>query len=48
VHGRNDELKETVARFLAQLDLKPIVLHEQPSARNLSTRMRQPVIEFSE
>ena len=22
VHGRNDELKETVARFLAQLDLK--------------------------
>ena len=32
VHGRNDELKETVARFLAQLDLKPISLHEQPSA----------------
>jgi len=32
VHGRNDELKETVARFLAQLDLKPIILHEQPSA----------------
>ncbi len=32
VHGRNDELKETVARFLAQLDLMPIILHEQPSA----------------
>lgn len=32
VHGRNDELKEGVARFLAQLDLKPVILHEQPSA----------------
>lgn len=32
VHGRNNELKETVARFLAQLDLQPIILHEQPSA----------------
>lgn len=31
VHGRNDELKETVARFLDQLDLKPVILHEQPS-----------------
>ena len=31
VHGRNDELKETVARFLAQLDLKPVILHEQPT-----------------
>ncbi len=31
VHGRNDELKETVARFLGQLDLKPVILHEQPS-----------------
>jgi predicted nucleotide-binding protein len=32
VHGRNDEIKETVARFLAQLDLRPVILHEQPSA----------------
>ncbi len=31
VHGRNDELKETVARFLGQLNLNPIILHEQPS-----------------
>ncbi|TWT72662.1 TIR domain-containing protein [Crateriforma conspicua] len=32
VHGRNNELKETVARFLSQLDLQPIILHEQASA----------------
>ncbi len=32
VHGRNNELKETVARYLAQLDLEPIILHEQASA----------------
>jgi predicted nucleotide-binding protein len=31
VHGRNDEIKETVARFLGQLDLTPVILHEQPS-----------------
>jgi predicted nucleotide-binding protein len=31
VHGRNNELKETVARFLSQLDLSPIILHEQAS-----------------
>lgn len=32
VHGRNNELKETVARYIAQLDLTPIILHEQASA----------------
>src|SRR5207249_3133935 len=32
VHGRNNELKETVARYLTQLDLQPIILHEQASA----------------
>ena len=31
VHGRDDAAKETVARFLEKLGLKPIVLHEQPS-----------------
>ena len=29
VHGRDNEIKETVARFLGQLDLEPIILHEQ-------------------
>lgn len=29
VHGHNDSLKEGVARFLEQLDLQPIILHEQ-------------------
>ena len=31
VHGRDDGAKEAAARFLGQLDLKPIVLHEQPN-----------------
>ena len=30
VHGRNEEIKQTVARVLVQLDLEPIILHEQP------------------
>lgn len=29
VHGRNNELKEAVARYLTQLELIPIILHEQ-------------------
>jgi predicted nucleotide-binding protein len=31
VHGHDDGVKETVARFLGKLELEPIVLHEQPS-----------------
>lgn len=30
VHGHDDALKHSVARFLEKLDLKPIILHEQP------------------
>ena len=29
VHGRNNELKETTARFLEKLGLIPVILHEQ-------------------
>lgn len=29
VHGRNNELKETCARFLEKLNLIPVILHEQ-------------------
>jgi predicted nucleotide-binding protein len=32
VHGRNNELKEAVARYLVQLELIPVILHEQASA----------------
>ena len=32
VHGRDAALKETVARFLALLDLNPIILHERANA----------------
>ncbi len=32
VHGSDDGAKETVARFLQQLDLEPTILHEKPSA----------------
>lgn len=31
VHGHDNEAKETVARFIANLSLKPIILHEQPN-----------------
>ncbi|HET6332086.1 MAG TPA: nucleotide-binding protein, partial [Polyangiales bacterium] len=31
VHGRDESAKEAVARFLAKLDLEPIILHEQPN-----------------
>lgn len=30
VHGQNNEAKETVARFLEHLGLRPTILHEQP------------------
>lgn len=31
VHGHDHGLKDTVARFLEKLELKPIILHEQPN-----------------
>jgi predicted nucleotide-binding protein len=31
VHGHDDAMKESVARFLEKLDLHPIILHEQPN-----------------
>jgi predicted nucleotide-binding protein len=31
VHGRNEAVKESVARFLEKLHLHPIILHEQPN-----------------
>ena len=31
VHGRDEGAREKVARFLERLDLKPVVLHEQPN-----------------
>lgn len=31
IHGRDDGTKETVARFIEQLGLNPIILHEQPN-----------------
>ena len=30
IHGQDHGIKETVARFLELLDLKPVILHEQP------------------
>ncbi|MFX0194572.1 MAG: TIR domain-containing protein [Candidatus Hodarchaeota archaeon] len=31
VHGHDELAKQTVARFISQIDLEPIILHEQPS-----------------
>lgn len=32
VHGRDNEAKEIVARFIQKLDLNPIILHEKPNS----------------
>lgn len=32
VHGRDEAAKEATARFIARLDLEPVILHEQPNA----------------
>lgn len=32
VHGHDNEVKETVARFIERLRLSPIILHEQPNS----------------
>ncbi len=34
IHGRDEEAKQTVARFLEGLGLKPVILQEQPSRGN--------------
>lgn len=34
IHGHNAAVKETVARFIERLGLKPIILHEQPNRGN--------------
>lgn len=31
VHGHDDHMKISVARFVAQLQLEPVILHEQPN-----------------
>ncbi|MGA2005425.1 MAG: nucleotide-binding protein [Terriglobales bacterium] len=31
VHGHDETVKETVARFLEKLDLNPVILHERPN-----------------
>ena len=31
IHGRDEGTKQTVARFLERLSLKPVILHEQPN-----------------
>ncbi len=31
VHGHNEEMKQTTARFVERFDLEPIILHEQPN-----------------
>ncbi len=42
IHGRDNEVKETVARFIEKLGLKPVILHEQPSqGRTLMEKFEQ-------
>ncbi|HEY7416206.1 MAG TPA: TIR domain-containing protein [Ktedonobacteraceae bacterium] len=40
VHGHDEEAKQTVARFLERLDMRAIILHEQPNAgRTISEKL---------
>src|SRR5229473_2428148 len=42
VHGRDGEHREAVARFLQQLGLEAVILHEQPNkGRSLITKFRE-------
>jgi predicted nucleotide-binding protein len=50
VHGRDDGTRETVARFLERLGLRPIILHTQPSkGRTIITKFREEAagVEFA-
>lgn len=31
LHGRDNEAKQEVARFIAQIGFRPVILHEQPN-----------------
>jgi hypothetical protein len=42
VHGRNDGAKQEVARFLEQIGIEPVILHERPNAgRTLITKFQE-------
>jgi predicted nucleotide-binding protein len=45
VHGHNDKVKEMAARFIEQLGLKAIILHEQP---NSGRTIIEKFIDFSD
>ena len=45
VHGRNDTLKVSVARLLEKVNLKPIILHEQP---NLGRTIIEKFLDYSD
>jgi len=45
VHGHNNEVKESVARFIEKLDLEAIILHEQP---NKGKTIIEKFVEYSD
>ena len=45
VHGHDEELKQSVARFIEKIDLKPIILHEQP---NQNRHLLQKLKDYSD
>lgn len=47
VHGHGGEVRETVARYLSQLDLLPVILHEQPNkGRTIITKFREEAADI--
>jgi predicted nucleotide-binding protein len=48
VHGRNDEVKNDVARWLARIGLDEIILHEQPNGgRTLISKFQEVAAEVA-
>lgn len=55
VHGHNEELKQSVARYVEKLGLEAVILHEQPSENNTIiekfekySRVPHAIVLFSE
>lgn len=48
VHGHDGGTRDSVARFLATIDLKPVILHERPNkGRTLITKFREESADIS-
>ncbi len=48
VHGRDEELKNAVARFLSKIELQEVILHEQPNrGRHILTKFQDEAADVA-